>query len=391
MIDTSSEEHGRAGAGGAGGARVWVAALAFWTVIGLLESATAFVRMYDTPRRLTWTQVLVWNLPWWLIWALLTPLVFALARRIPLHGERWARGIAVHLGVSFVFASIHLLLEGALFYYTISRGGPVPSLARQYRMFFSSYLVLGVVTYWVVAGGSYALDFYRRYRESALHSARLEAQKSRLELGLAQARMQALRMELNPHFFFNALNTVSGLVRRHENDAAVRMLARLGDLLRTTLDRDMAPEIPLGEELALLDRYLDIERVRFGDRLVIAVEHDDTADDALVPTLLLQPLVENAIRHGITRRPGNALIQIVARREGARLHLAVRDTGEGVDPGAAPRREGIGLSNTRARLAELYGADASLALDNAPGGGACVTLTFPYRAAMARGHVAAGA
>jgi two-component system, LytTR family, sensor kinase len=371
---------------------VWAATLGFWTVLGLLESGSAYVRLYGTARQRTWPQMLVANMPWWLLWAGFTPLVFALARRVPVHGPRWWRGVAAHLAAAFAFASAHLLLEGAVYYYTVSYR-VLPNIAAQYRVFFGNYVVLDFVTYWAIVGGCYAFDFYARYRESALRSARLEAQKARLELGLAEARMQALRAELNPHFFFNALNAVSGLVRRRENDAAVRMLARLGELLRTTLDRDTAPEIPLRDELALLDRYLDVERVRFGDRLTVAVEHDGASAGALVPTLILQPLVENAIRHGVSARPGNALVQVLARREGARLRIAVRDTGEGVGPAA--RRDGlglgIGLSNTRARLAELYGAEASVALDNAPGGGACVTLTFPYRAAVEQGHVALGA
>ena len=377
--------------------RLWGAVVAFWAGLGLLESTAAYVRMRGFGRPVGWLQVLYSNMPWWLIWALLTPLALQLARRVPLHGERWLRGVVIQLGAALVFASVHLLVEGAVFYYSVNPyrvnvPGAPRTLAEQYRHFFGNFLVLGVVTYGVIAGACYAMDFYRRYRESALHSARLEAQTARLELGLTEARMHALRAELNPHFFFNALNAVSGLVRRHENEAAVRMLARLGELLRTTLDRDLALEIPLRDELSLLDRYLEIERVRFGDRLLVEVEHDPAARDALVPTLVLQPLVENAIRHGITKRPGNALIQISAQRHGAQLHIAVRDTGEGLDPRAATvRREGIGLSNTRARLAELYGPSASLSLENAPGGGACVTMTLPYREATEHGHVAIGA
>jgi LytS/YehU family sensor histidine kinase len=209
----------------------------------------------------------------------------------------------------------------------------------------------------------------------------LEATAARLELGLAEARVQALRTELNPHFFFNALNAISGLVRRGENDAAVQMLARLGELLRLTLDRDLAPEIPLYRELALLDRYLDIERARFGDRLTVDIALDPPAEDACVPALILQPLVENAIRHGITKCPGPGRIQILAKQSGTELELSVRDTGDGLGVrDLTVRREGIGLSNTRARIAAMYGDAASLRLENAPGGGALVTLRIPWRA-----------
>jgi signal transduction histidine kinase len=359
-------------------------------VLGVLESAVAYVRVRGTPLEHGWLPLLVANGPWWLLWALLTPLVLALVRHASPLGARWLRGMAVHLVAAFAVASAHLLLEGVVFYYTVSRAHGMPGLGRQWSLFFSNYFVLDFVTYWLIVGAALALTYYARYHASALRSARLEAQAARLELGLAEARVQALRTELNPHFFFNALNAVSGLVRRGENDQAVQMLARLGELLRLTLDRDLAPEIPLGSELALLDRYLDIERVRFGDRLTVDIGMDPPAEDAQVPALILQPLVENAIRHGITKCPGPGRIQILARRVGATLELSVRDTGEGLAArDLTMRREGIGLSNTRARLAAMYGDAAILRLENAPGGGALITLVIPWRAASAA--VAAGA
>jgi signal transduction histidine kinase len=358
----------------------WPAVIAAWTVLGILESAVAYFRVRGTPMERSWPSMLVANMPWWLLWALFTPPILALVRRASPLGERWLRGTIVHLVAALVFASAHLLLEGVVFYYSVSRFRGMPGLGRQWSLFFSNYFVLDFVTYWLVVGAALAVTYYGRYHVSALRTARLEANAARLELGLAEARVLALRTELNPHFFFNALNSISGLVRRGENDAAVQMLARLGELLRLTMDRELAPEIPLGSELALLDRYLDIERVRFGDRLTVDVGVEPPADDGYVPALILQPLVENAIRHGITKRPGPGRIQILARRSGAVLELSVRDTGEGLAArDLTMRREGIGLSNTRARLAEMYGDAASIHLDNAAGGGAIVTLRIPWR------------
>ena len=312
-------------------------------------------------------------MPWWLLWAALMPVVAWLVRRTPLDGGRWWRAAGVHLVAAPIVASVHLLVEGAVYYYSVSRYlGMVPSLEQQWRNFFANYLMIDVVTYAVIAGAAYAYEFHTSFRTSQLRSAHLE-------LGLAEARMQALRTELNPHFFFNALNAVSGLVRRRENDAAVRMLARLGELLRTTLDRDLAPEIPLREELALLDRYLDIERVRFGDRLRIDVRDGPEVRDAFVPTLLLQPIVENAVRHGVSVQTGPARIEVSAARDGQWLRIVVRNWGRGVLPeAAAGRREGIGLSNTRARLSALYGDRATLALEGLDDG-ARVTITLPFR------------
>jgi LytS/YehU family sensor histidine kinase len=168
------------------------------------------------------------------------------------------------------------------------------------------------------------------------------------------------------------------------------MLAGLGDLLRATLDRAMAPELTVAEELRLLERYLDIERVRFGDRLTVDIDVAPDAGDALVPALVLQPLVENAVRHGVARRTGRAAIRIGVRRQGGELQLEVCDRGEGlVRHGGRPAREGVGLSNTRSRLEQLYGPAAALWLNDAPGGGACVGVTLPFHVQPERVHVAA--
>ena len=353
--------------------RVWAAGLAFWTALALLETT----RMYFGPPPMPgpprpWWQMLVGNLPWWWLGALLTPLVFALGARWPLHGARWWARAGVHAAASLAVSVVHLVAAAAALRLVIAASGgrpPVGSLERQLRVYLTAFLVGDVVTYWAVLGAQHAIDLARRWRESVIAAARLE-------LGLAEARLQALRMELSPHFLFDTLNAISGLVRRHEIDGAVEMLARLGDLLRATLDRDLPQEIRLGDELALLDDYLAIEQVRCGDRLTVAVAADDEARRALVPALALQPLVENALRHGVARRPGPALVRIAARRDGAWLDVEVRDTGEG--PAAGAVREGIGLSNTRARLAQLHGAEATLRLEPAPGGGARVSLRLPF-------------
>ena len=357
-----------------------------WTALGLIESAKAFVNTRLRGIERPWGELLLVNMPWWYTWALLTPAVIWVARRVRVDGGRWPRGLALHLAAGIAASALHLGLESAVFYATVPPALRASrSLAEQVVNFSNAFLMTDLLTYGAIVGSWFAFDYYRRYRESALASARLEAQRARLELGLAEARIQALRMELNPHFLFNTLNAISGLVRREESAAAVQMLAGLGDLLRATLDREMAPEIPVAEELRLLERYLDIERVRFGDRLTIAIDVAPDAADALVPALVLQPLVENAVRHGVGSRPGKALVRLAVRRSGGDLQLEVCDSGQGLGRGdGRPLREGVGLSNTRARLAQLYGGAAALWLGDAPGGGACVGLTIPY-------HVQSGA
>jgi LytS/YehU family sensor histidine kinase len=257
-------------------------------------------------------------------------------------------------------------------------------------LFTGRYLATDVVIYAGAIGVYYAFEYFTRFRRTALEAAQAESRAARLQLSLAEARIHALRMELNPHFLFNALNAVAGLVRKRQHDAAVDMLARLGDLLRTTLDREMPAEVTLSEELEYLGRFVDIELVRFGDRLRVTWEIDPDVRNALVPPLILQPLVENSLRHGVGRRPGAAQLRVAARRSGLHLELAVRDSGEGLHPvdGRAPR-EGIGLSNTRARLTELYGPDvASVDVADVPGGGVRARLLLPYHTSVLERDVA---
>jgi LytS/YehU family sensor histidine kinase len=197
-----------------------------------------------------------------------------------------------------------------------------------------------------------------------------------LEKRLAEAKLQALQMQLNPHFLFNTLHSISALMHR-DVEAADRMIVLLSDLLRRALDGTKEHEVPLAQELDLLDRYLEIERTRFGDRLSVEVDIAPETLTARVPNLILQPLVENAIKHGIERVAGPRKIQLQAQRRAGRLILAVSDDGAGLATGGAVR-EGIGLSNTRARLQELYGQDQQLALTARAGGGLTVTLELPF-------------
>jgi len=373
----------------------WLVVLGFWSLFGLAESAKGYVTQRLRGFPASWVMALIGNMPWWYGWAAVTPLIVWLASRLRLDDDRHRlRSLAVHIPVSLVIAMVHLIVVGALYYVTIiQRMDPAllpgaATAAATITRWLNSFLILNLVTYWGVVGAWYAIDYARRYRESALMSARLRARAAQLELRAGEARMRALRMELNPHFLFNSLNAVAGLVRRQRNDEAVLVIAQLGDLLRLTLDRDAGQELPLGDELALLERYLAIERVRFADRLTVEMEIADAVRQALVPVLVLQPLVENAVRHGIARCPGPGRIRIAAHRERERLTLEVCDTGVGLrgSNGGTPAREGVGLSNTRARLEELYGSAAGLLLADAPGGGVCARLWLPYHLSAVEAH-----
>ncbi|MEO8337924.1 MAG: sensor histidine kinase [bacterium] len=227
-----------------------------------------------------------------------------------------------------------------------------------------------ISSYGAIICAVFAILYYNRFRER-------EVAASELAVQLSQAQLRALRMQLNPHFLFNALNTIAMLVRKEDGDAAVKMLAGLSDLLRYALDDDAAHEVPLAGELAFLERYLAIERTRFRDRLRVTVDVDADVFDALVPNLILQPLVENAVRYGVAPRAAGGAIRISASRTGSELVLTVSDDGPGL-ANEASMSVGVGFTNTRERLTRLYGEPGKLTFANASAGGAVVTITIPW-------------
>jgi two-component system, LytTR family, sensor kinase len=309
---------------------------------------------------------LAMRMPFWYLWALAVPLLQWFARRFPLDRMRWLSGAALQVAVAVAFTlalyaaelGVQRLLPQRLF-----MGDPYPDFAWQ---FIVAGLSSNLGIYAILLAAVYCADYYARYRERELAASQLQGQ-------LAHAQLQALRMQLNPHFLFNALNSISMLVRGGRNAEAVKMLAGLGDLLRGVLEEERPEEVPLRDELHFLERYLEIEQIRAG-RLQVRMAVAPEAMDARVPNLILQPIVENAIRHGIARSSTASLVEIGARRENGSLLLSVRDDG----PGIGGEHEGVGLRNTRARLAGMYGDAQRLELRNAEEGGALVTIRLPF-------------
>jgi signal transduction histidine kinase len=355
----------------------WLLVLSFWTLMGLVESTKAWVSQELRGQPVMLVHALVGNMPWWWFWAAMTPVTFWIASRFPLERERGVRYLPVHLLAAVSLSMLHFVAVGWLYYQTHARGR-VAGFGVMMRNWVESFGMLNFLTYWAIVGAWLALTYHSRYQASQSKAAQLERDAAQLEASMAEARLDALRMELNPHFLFNTLNAISGLVRRRDYDEAVQVLARFGDLLRITLDREAEQTTSLAKELEFLRLYLDIERVRFHDRLEVEIDVDPSLLDVRVPTLILQPLVENAVRHGIARKPGAGSIHIEVRHTRAGLRLTVTDTGVGFGAEARlSRGDGVGLSNTHARLSQLYGASATLELAETEGGGATVTVNLP--------------
>jgi len=357
------------------GLRARLIILGVATGVGLLDALRSYVsnRLNGEPVGVGW--VIVENLPWWYLWLMAVPVIVFLSRRFRFDSSRWWVALPVHLVASVVLSMLHLLAYSVWHWYLLSQGLLDVSLAAQTQRFISAYSFTELMTYWLIVAVDYALLAEQRLRQRAVEAVRLEARAARLQSGLTTAHLEKLRSELNPHFLFNTLNAIAGLVRRQETAGAVEMLACLGELLRLSLDRQPEQTVPLEVELDLLQRYLNVEEVRFRDRLTVTRDIDPGLLRAYVPTLILQPLVENAIKHGIARSPGPGVIRLAAHRENGSIVLQVTNTGPRRRP--PPIREGIGLSNTRARLFELYRETGQLRFETEPDGHATTTVSLP--------------
>ncbi|MCU1264693.1 MAG: hypothetical protein JWM21_1011 [Acidobacteria bacterium] len=352
----------------------WAIIILFWTFFGLLSGSQLYFGVRMEGLHLPFWRVFGVNLLGWWPWILFTPIVLTLARRFPIERGTWWRVLPIHLFACLVIWVVHF----AFFTYVgmvWSPFGPPRTPRSFWDMFIGramSEFHLDLLIYAATLGVSYAVSYYFRFREREFRAAQLEAQ-------LVQAQLQTLKMQLQPHFLFNTLNGIAGLVRDSRNKAAVDMLVGLSDLLRYTLENAGKQEVPLKEELEFLELYLDIQQMRFSDRLKVEMHVSPETLDALVPNLILQPLVENAIRHGISRRMAAGTISIRAERDDGLLSITINDDGPGLkrDDGSKAV-DGVGLSNTRARLTQLYGEQQKFTLADRPGGGVEATLVIPF-------------
>ena len=345
---------------------------ALWTLIGLAFAGQFYLSSSLLGRTITWTQAISYALADWYVWAVLSVPIVRFARRFPPEaGVSWRTGF-IHLGAALVISFAYVVLRAAAGQVHGWITDEPVTFAEVFRPLFVKTFPFNLLIYGVIVSVSHAIDYYRKYHARTVQALELEKH-------LTEARLQSLLRQLEPHFLFNALNGIASLMHT-DVEAADRMLVRLSEVLRLTMNQSGAPLAPLREEIAFLEKYLEIERIRFRDRLTVKTEIDPAALDARVPSLILQPIVENAIRHGIEPHPRPGRIELRATIEHGEVVLSVLDNGDGL-PAADRRRDGIGLANTRARLAELYGRHHRLEIGNRPGGGLCVTIAVPFKRA----------
>jgi signal transduction histidine kinase len=350
----------------------WSVIFAGATILTLLSSLLAWrftIAMGRTPSY--WRTLVILNGAYWYLWALFTPAIIWLSQHCRFERQGLWRAIVVHLPSVVVFSLGHIAAMTTVQWWLARTDGR--SFAWLAEMQKAALLNFDweMMTYWTIVGLSHAVLYYRESKDRALRT-------SQLETRLVEAQLKALQQQLHPHFLFNTLHAISALMHR-DVEAADRTLMRLSDLLRLTLENIGQQEILLQSELDFLAKYLQIEQTRFADRLIVRFDVQPETLDTLVPNLILQPLVENAIKHGVAKKAGPGHVDISARRDGDKLHMEVRDDGVGLSEDALTAlQKGIGVSTTRARLQHLFGADYRFEFHR-QSAGLTVVVAIPWR------------
>lgn len=348
----------------------WLVLVAVWTIIGGLLTLELFLTLRTMHSDVSLWSVVIGQFMRVSFWVAFTPCVFWLQRRAPISRETYLWAIPLHVLLS-VAAMALIYLARLLVAFAYYREDLGEYWMRVVSEFYGRNLV-DVPIYWTVLGAAYTSSILERFRQEHVRSVQLEKD-------LAEAEVMVLKAQLQPHFLFNTLNTIAVLVREEQNREAVSLIARLSSLLRMAFETTGQQEVTVRQEVDFLRRYLDIQSARFTDRLKVEFDIDPEMNDALVPTLILQPLAENAVIHGFSSRARPGRIQIGVAQEGENLRLSVADDGPGFDPQNGSARQGIGLPNTRGRLARMYDDRASLECRNRDEGGAQVVVILPLR------------
>jgi sensor histidine kinase YesM len=339
-----------------------------WTVVALFFSTQAYMIYYSENLPIPYARAFFVQASACYLWALMTPLVLWLARRYRIDRQNWRQKLFLHIAMSVVFTSAMIFIHFVICAFITGRTNKL-TLYYAFNFIYPN-LDRFLLVYWFIFLMSHAWNYYTSYREGELRSSKLRTE-------LAQAQLEALKMQIHPHFLFNTLHSVSALLSK-DTEAARKMISRLGDFLRLTLENGGANEVSLQQELEFLKGYLEIERIRFKDRLTTTINVDPDVLDVQVPNLILQPIVENAMRHAIARTNSGEVEITAAARNGA-VRIEVKDNGPGIEEAQYRGRTslGLGLANTQARLSGLYGSNAKFELRNRPSGGLTVLLEIP--------------
>jgi two-component system, LytTR family, sensor kinase len=360
--------------------QLFKAVVIFQVLSGLLYSGQSYLLMYSP---LSWWTLALYYTAVNLFWAAVSPIVLWLADRFTIERSRWIRSLAVHLVAATVlsFAALgHQAIIDRTFrvFPRMVHGGLWEEYVHLIQMYFQGgphaipQFSPGVLVYFAILVSVHAYDYYQRYRDRELQAVQLREQ-------LAQSQLHVLRAQLQPHFLFNTLNSIVGLIRSNESKAAVNMTTQLSDLLRQVLAYSGKPEATLREEIEMTRRYLEIQQMRFSDRLQIEMELDPETLDAKVPSLILQPIVENALRHGVAKRAGKSVVALRTNRNDGLLAIEVYNDGPQLPPDwRLDHTAGFGLANTIARLQQHYGEGHTFELSNRNADGVTVNLTIPF-------------
>lgn len=350
----------------------WTAVILTWTAVALFfASQSTLWDRYLFRQQVTWQRAITINFSFYYVWALLAPGVLWLRKRYRFERRKWPKALLVHIPTSLAIAGMQLFLAESIWNMVREEPLSMYETFRSIEFSFAFNFQTNTLAYWVILGFGYTLEYYRQFRDRELKASQLEAQ-------LVKANLQALKMQMQPHFLFNTLNSISSLMHKNVEDAD-KVVARLGELLRYSLETEGIQEVSLRDELDFLQRYLEIEKVRYGNRLKVRITTGNGVLRAKVPNLILQPLVENAIRHGVGTRSSGGRIEIIAERNDDMLDLVVRDDGPGLPHGSSGEfSEGVGLHNTRSRLEQLYGENHEFRLKNGDGRGLEVQMRIPY-------------
>ena len=345
-----------------------------WTLVSIIFAGISYAAAIgENNKEFGFISALRLNLVQFYVWAILSPLVFRFSRRFPIELRPLnVRNLLLYFPALISFAGIHQVIHLAVLWSITSRWRQkYPALTDCYRAYFAFGFYIDLIIALLIVIAVHALLYYQSFRAS-------ELAQSSLKTDLAQAQLRALKMQLHPHFLFNTLHSISSLVLE-DPPKANSMIARLGDFLRLTVDNSDQQLVTLKEETEFLRCYLDIEQVRFGDRLTVTFELEPQTLSAQVPHLILQPMVENAIQHAIAPRSARGHINIEAKRLNSLLRVAITDNGPGISSNAnLPWKQGVGLTNVRTRLQQIYGPDFRFELMNTNGGGLTAVMEIPF-------------